>query len=221
MIIIFTFIVFLTLFLVLIEFFTILFKLTGLPQDKARFQVISLLTSTGFTTKESEIIVQHPTRRKLASWLMVFSYVSTATFISFIVNIIMNSLINPHTLLMIFIFIALVYTIKRFNILETLEVKLESNISNSKFWNNINDKYSGLIFRSKGYGLYEIYISNKSVLIGKSILDSNLKENEIQVLNIDKGDKVINFPTPQYIFEYKDKITVYGNIKKINNLLRD
>ena len=35
------------------ELFTILFRLTGLPDEKARFQVISLLTGSGFTTRES------------------------------------------------------------------------------------------------------------------------------------------------------------------------
>ena len=86
MVLILTFILFMTIFLIVIDFFSILFRLTGMPMKKARFQVISLLTSTGFTTKESEIIVQNPLRRKFASWLMIVSYVSTATFISFFVK---------------------------------------------------------------------------------------------------------------------------------------
>ena len=35
---------------VITELFTFFFRLTGLPAEKARFQVISLLTGTGFTT---------------------------------------------------------------------------------------------------------------------------------------------------------------------------
>ena len=42
---------------VITELFTFFFRLTGLPDEKARFQVISLLTGTGFTTRESEIIL--------------------------------------------------------------------------------------------------------------------------------------------------------------------
>lgn len=37
---------------VITELFTFFFRLTGLPAEKARFQVISLLTGTGFTTRE-------------------------------------------------------------------------------------------------------------------------------------------------------------------------
>ena len=42
---------------VISELFAMLFRFTGLPDEKARFQVISLLTGTGFTTRESEMIL--------------------------------------------------------------------------------------------------------------------------------------------------------------------
>ena len=41
---------------VISELFTLLFRFTGLPDEKARFQVISLLTGCGFTTRESELL---------------------------------------------------------------------------------------------------------------------------------------------------------------------
>ncbi len=42
---------------VISELFTMLFRLIGLPEEKARFQVTSLLTGCGFTTRESEMIL--------------------------------------------------------------------------------------------------------------------------------------------------------------------
>ena len=50
---------------VIAELFTFFFRLTGLTAERARFQVTSLLTGTGFTTKESEIIMTSPRRRRL------------------------------------------------------------------------------------------------------------------------------------------------------------
>ena len=41
---------------VISELFAMLFRFTGLPDEKARFQVISLLTGCGFTTHESELL---------------------------------------------------------------------------------------------------------------------------------------------------------------------
>ncbi|MPM43777.1 hypothetical protein SDC9_90454 [bioreactor metagenome] len=100
-----TVIICLIIFLIIIDIFAVLFRLTGLSREKARFQVISLLTSTGYTTRESELITQHPIRRKLASALMVVSYVSTLTFISFLVNMLSNSLINIKSLSAIILFV--------------------------------------------------------------------------------------------------------------------
>ena len=42
---------------VITELFTMLFRFTGLPDERARFQVISLLTGCGYTTKESEMFL--------------------------------------------------------------------------------------------------------------------------------------------------------------------
>ena len=215
MVLILTFILFMTVFLLVIDFFSILFRMTGMPISKARFQVISLLSSTGFTTKESEMIVQHPTRRKLASWLMIFSYVSTATFISFFVSMLSDTVtsIGFFAVIVIFLFVILIF--HKSSLLEKIENKIEDKILKSELWNKINSKTSILITSSRGYGIYEVYISKTNRLIGKSIKESELKSKEIEVLNIDKGDKFIKFPLPDYVFDIFDKVTVYGNLKNI------
>ena len=59
------------------EAFTVMFRLTGMNTEKARFQVISMLTNSGFTTNESELILKDPLRRKLALLTMLFGYAFT------------------------------------------------------------------------------------------------------------------------------------------------
>ena len=63
------------------------FRLTGLPAEKARFQVISLLTGTGFTTRESEMILSSRRRRRLARVTMLFGYVFNITIVSAFINV--------------------------------------------------------------------------------------------------------------------------------------
>jgi hypothetical protein len=65
-----------------IEIFVIFFRLTGLKKEVSRFQVISMMTGTGFTTVESELILGHPIRRKLATFLILFGAFSLAVIIS-------------------------------------------------------------------------------------------------------------------------------------------
>ena len=73
----------------LIRLASVALGLTGLPIANARFQAMSALTGTGFTTTESELIVNYPIRRNIIAGLMllgnfgIVSVVST-TMISFI-----------------------------------------------------------------------------------------------------------------------------------------
>jgi hypothetical protein len=46
-------------------------RMTGLDDKTARFQALSAFTRAGFTTRESEIVVSHPQRRAIISWLIV------------------------------------------------------------------------------------------------------------------------------------------------------
>ena len=221
MILILTFLVFLILFIIIINIFAILFRLTGIPMNKAKFQVISLITSTGFTTKESEIITQHPVRRKIASWLMIFSYLSTAILISFILRIITTKITDAKSLSIVIGcvigFILLALFLMKISIPAKVEHLLEQLILKSERWETIQQNSLTNILQKKGYGIYEIYIGKNNFLVGKSIIESGLKNLEIQVLNIDKGDHLLNFPSPYYIFENTDRITVYGNVKNIHN----
>lgn len=57
-------------------------KLTGLPEHNARFQAISALTGTGFTTSEAEMIVNYPIRRKIIALLMLFGNLGIVSVLS-------------------------------------------------------------------------------------------------------------------------------------------
>ena len=75
---------------VITELFTIFFRFTGLPEERARFQVISLLTGCGFTTKESEMVLTSRARRRLARITMLFGYVFNITIVSAFVNVFLS-----------------------------------------------------------------------------------------------------------------------------------
>ena len=75
---------------VITELFTFFFRLTGLPDEKARFQVISLLTGTGFTTRESEMVMSSRRRRRLARITMLFGYVFNVTIVTAFINVFLS-----------------------------------------------------------------------------------------------------------------------------------
>ena len=66
----------------LIRLAAVALKLTGMPEHNARFQAISALTGTGFTTIEAELIVNYPIRRKIVAWLMIFGNLGILSVLS-------------------------------------------------------------------------------------------------------------------------------------------
>jgi len=58
-------------FIVVVRAGAIALMTTGMDSSKSSFQALSAFSGTGFTTREAELIVSHPRRRRIVSWLMV------------------------------------------------------------------------------------------------------------------------------------------------------
>lgn len=209
------FLLFIIIFLLIIEIITVLFKLTGLSEEKARFQVISLLTGSGFTTREAELITQHPSRRKLAQLLMVLGYLGFVTGISFLVDMIKHSMSIKNLSVLVCFFIIIWLFLREKVFLQFLDNFLEKLILKkySKF-KSPNKMYK-LITRAKGYGIYNIIIDENSGLVGVPLKDCNLKPHNMIILNIDKGNQFIGFPKRDYVLEKGDNILLYGKVDEI------
>mgnify|MGYP000457006573 CR=1 FL=1 len=54
---------------------SIAFQFTGMEPRMAMFQALSALTNTGFTTSAAESVVEHRTRRLIASILIIIGYI--------------------------------------------------------------------------------------------------------------------------------------------------
>lgn len=204
-----------TIFFIIVEVITVLFKLTGLSEEKARFQVISLLTGSGFTTKESELITQHPSRRKLAQILMILGYVGFLTGVSFLVNIIKKSFSFVTIIELIIFFLFLLGFFRNKFFLAYFDNIIEKFILHRRFKIKNPSKMYKLITRAKGYGVFNILIDENSVLVGVSLKESNLKPNNIIILNIDKGNQFIGFPTRDYVIDKGDNVLLYGKVDEI------
>lgn len=207
--------------ILIIEVTSLIFKVTGLDIEKARFQVISILTHTGFTTRESELISQHPLRRKIASYLMLISYFAQATLISIFFNIIKDRK-NIYDLILVVVFIfAVVYLLKNKYILSRFDNLIEKYIS-MQF--EINKKYrtvEEVLRLESDFGVYEIIVEEKSSLCGISLSEARLSDRYIQILNIDRGSHIITFPQADFIIQPADKLVVYGRIDEIKQFMQE
>ena len=60
-------------------------RITGLPENSARFQALSAFTGTGFTTSEAEMVVNYPIRRRLIGLLMIIGNMGLVTVLATLV----------------------------------------------------------------------------------------------------------------------------------------
>lgn len=208
------FVIFLIIFLIFIEFFTLLFVNTGLAYDKARFQVISMLTSVGYTTKESEYISSHKRRRKIASWVMILGYVGNVTFVSFLITLIVSGDVPQVIIVILGIVSLIIFSMKSHKVMSCID-KCLYFIIKRKIFGGMYVKYKALL-EGKEYCIYTITMQENNFLIGKTLMESKLiRDYELQILMVERKEHQINCPKPTYIFEVGDEITIYGKLKNI------
>jgi hypothetical protein len=80
-------IVILTLSVIAIRIGSVALWMTGLPEHVARFQASSAFTTTGFTTPEASLVVNHPKRRRIIGRLMTLG---NAGIISLMATVILS-----------------------------------------------------------------------------------------------------------------------------------
>ena len=71
--------------IIIIKIAAIALALTGLSEEIASFQALSAFTGAGFTTSESETIIKHPIRRKIAMFLMMLGSAGLTTVVASLV----------------------------------------------------------------------------------------------------------------------------------------
>lgn len=217
-------VIFLVIFIMLwllIEIIAIVMKLTGLELSKARFQIISILTHTGFTSRESELIVQQPTRRKIASILMVVSYVAQITLITLLFDVLNNAtkdLLSISIALTVVLVIIIIATqvdslSRRFD--RFAERLLKNKIKKI----NSNNRIDQLLNLSPEFSIYELIVDTDSFICRKTLRELHLKEHFIQVLKIDRGSEMIDFPLADMQILAGDRMIVYGKIEALTNLI--
>ena len=72
---------------------------------------------------------------------------------------------------------------------------------------------------SRGYGVTEIFIPDGSKYVGKSISESGLRENDINVLTLYRDTTIIPNPRAQRILEPNDRLLCFGKMELMRELI--
>ncbi len=193
--------------------------LTGMDWERARFQSLSAFTGTGFTTREAEIVLRHPTRRKIVSWLMILGNAGIVTVIVTATSSLVSSRGYQISLNFFFLIVG-IYVIHRVASNKGLTGKWEDFIKRRLL--NLPDFDEGtmddMLHFLEGYGLVKLRIKESSDLANKKISELKLKQEGIIILGIERGKKWIQSPSGEEQLVPKDRVVVYGPLKLLNRL---
>ncbi len=196
--------------------------MTGLDEKRARFQALSAFSGTGFTTKEAELVVNHPLRRRIVTWLMILGnagivvVIITATS-SLITSTGYNLPINALILLIGIYVIYRVATHKGFT--RRWESFIEDRLT--KIPQFEEGATEDLLHLLEGYGLVRAIIKENSPLVGSSLSESELSEKGLLVLGIERGKDWIPVPKAKEAIKEDDKLVVYGPLGVLKTLFRE
>ena len=207
---------------IITELFTILFRLTGLPDEQARFQVTSLLTGCGYTTKESESFLSSRARRRLVRVTMLFGYVFNITVVTAFINVFVSMKNSQISSFFIGILIPAAVAVIILVFIRVPAVRA---------WGDalLNKLVDRMVARTETYNnvLLLGYIGTETIAqvtlkhipeeyLGVSLAEMGLRAaTGIMVMLVERPGKKAEPAGPDTVFAVGDKLTVFGNYATI------
>lgn len=200
---------------------TIALTATGLPLEMARFQARSLLTGVGFTTSESETVINHPTRRRIAMLLMLVGNAGLVTILASVTLSFVTSggtgdiLLRLGILIVGLLAFAALISNKRFErIISAGLSKLLSRYSDLELYD-----FHHLMQLSADYAITELAVAPGSWLADRTLLELDLPDEGVLVLAVNRADGTfIGAPRGNTTLHPYDDLVLYGRSQVLTDL---
>ncbi len=211
----------LVIYLTFIEIFTVLFMITGMSHTRSSFQVISLLTNSGFTTSESEVVVSSRKRRKLAITTMIFGHIFNIAIVSLLVNVIIafskDGKINiTYAIIYVLVFLSVLYIPRRIPRIRIAFDKVVKKLANKVMFSK-NSNPLLVLDNFNGFVIAEVKIFE----VPEKLQDKTLSESQIsvdygiRVLMIKRNEMTIGDISKDDIILSNDRLIIFGPLSNI------
>ena len=207
--------VFLALWLLVLWLGSIALEATGMERGKARFQALSALSGTGFTTREAESIVNHPRRRRIVTWLILLGNVGILTFLILLILYVRAGLVMPplmHFVVLaavVIVFVLVVWS----GVLRRITDFIVGWIGRAKAAVLTREE---IVYEAGGYAVARLVVDQRAGIAGMTLGETGLAGRDISVLALEKGDRVIPNPEAGALLAAGDCLLCYGRVTEIN-----
>ncbi len=194
--------------------------LTGVEGASARFQSLSAYTGTGFTTREAEMVMQHPTRRRIIAWLIITGNIGIITVIVSTTSSLVASrgYQIPLNAVLLAVGALVVYFIAtRRWFARRWERFIENRLVKSRTLEEA--PVENLLHLFEGYGLLRGIVDEASPLAGGTLAELRLTERGVLVLGIERKRHWMPTPRPDEVIQKGDRVVVYGPLDTLRSTL--
>lgn len=221
-----SFLIAVTLSLLLTRVAAVALSLTGLSDEVARFQALSAFSGVGFTTSESEYIINHPVRRRIIAFVIRLGNVGIITVISSLVLTFVNTASSQEQtvrLLWLAAGISILFLLARSQWVDRHLSRLIQTLL-ERYTDLEAKDYASLLGIRDGYRVARIEIQPQSWLAQKTLAEANISAEGILILGIHRPDgNYVGAPQGDTRINRGDELVVYGEaetISQINKRLR-
>ena len=214
--------VMITVWLFILWFGSIALEATGMERSRARFQAMSALTGTGFTTREAENIVGHPRRRLIVGWMMFLGSVGIILFLILIFVIIVVGVkpakpTSPFILILSALPAVALMVLYWIGVLDKLATAIVNWLKRTGYFKPELSN-TEIIYHAGEYSLARLTIGKAAPEVGCKISDTSLAKGNIKVLAIERGERTLPFPEAKEIVLAGDHLIYYGRTEEINRV---
>lgn len=203
--------------------------LTGLSREVARFQARSAFTGVGFTTGESESLVNHPVRRRILMLLMFWGNIGVAAVIaSTIASFTLGNTSDlgmmdavkawAQKLAVLLIGIAILWAVFTSRYIDdAISQWVEWALLK---WTNLDVRdYTSLLHLHNGYVVMELQVKPGDWMDGKNLAECSLASEGVLILGINRSTgQYVGSPNGQTKVQQGDVLTLYGPVDRIEEL---
>lgn len=222
MVAILSLLVVLTLSLLVTRVATIALTHTGLARESARFQARSAFTGVGFTTIESENVVQHPVRRRIVLFLMLLG---NAGFVAAVSSLILSFVGQERDagefwwkIAFLAVGVGLLWMVAQSEWVDRHLCRWIDWALKRYTRMDVRD-YASLMHLAGDYRIVELSVRPDDWLAGKTLAQTQLRAEGVDVLGIQRRDGLyLGAPMSATEILPEDTLLLYGRISALERL---
>lgn len=202
---------------------TIALTLTGMSRQAARFQARSALTGAGYTTSESESVVNHPVRRRIVMTLMLMGSAGIVTVLASVMLTFASTASADRSSSTLALLALVAGTLALLGLMKLRPVDRALSrvirLALRRFTDLDIRDYAALLEIHGGYAVSELLVDERDWIAGHTLAELRLNDEGVMVLGVQHVDGTyVGAPDGHTHIDAGDVLLLYGRGDQIAEL---